>query len=182
MKKNEMIALCGIFVAVMMVLGYIESLLPLPGGYGFKIGLSNSVLLISLYWLGIPVSFILMLVKVLLGALMFASSKLIYALSGGILSMIAMTLMIYGVKGVRLGLACWRRDAGQVLMAMMIIPSAGLTTLMAVLIVVGVVMGAITGTAAKLLLRHLPYARKKALGFLQDDSRSPGDAGAEHVD
>jgi heptaprenyl diphosphate synthase len=184
MKKNEMIALCGMFVAVMMVLGYIESLLPLPGGYGFKIGLSNSVLLISLYWLGIPVSFILMLVKVLLGALMFASSKLIYALSGGILSMIAMTLMIYGVKGVSpigAGIAgAVMHNVGQVLMAMIIIPSAGLTTLMAVLIVVGVVMGAITGTAAKLLMRHLPYARKKALGLSQDDSRSPGDAGAEH--
>ena len=47
-----------------MILGYIESLFPVIVGVpGIKIGLSNSVLMLSLYWLGIPFSFMLMLAR-----------------------------------------------------------------------------------------------------------------------
>ena len=63
-KQTNRLAMSAMFVAVMMVLSYIESLFPVGGVPGMKIGLAKSVLLLSLYWLGITISVQLMIVKV----------------------------------------------------------------------------------------------------------------------
>ena len=53
----EKVALSGLLLAIMLILGYIESLIPpivpIPG---VKLGLSNGVLLFSLYLLNIPMT------------------------------------------------------------------------------------------------------------------------------
>ena len=96
--KTYRLALSALFVSVMMVLGYIESMIPIGSIPGIKLGLSNSVLLLSLYWLGIPTSFMLMLVKVLLSGFLFGNPLAMqYALGGGIVSMIAMILIAVSV-------------------------------------------------------------------------------------
>ena len=61
--KTRLLAVSAMLVTVMLVLGYLESLIPM-GIPGIKLGLSNSVLLLSLYWFGIPETLILMVVKV----------------------------------------------------------------------------------------------------------------------
>ena len=66
------IALSALLIAVMLILGYIESLIPLGPVPGIKLGLSNSVLLLGLCWLGIPATFVLMFAKVLLSGLLFS--------------------------------------------------------------------------------------------------------------
>ena len=57
----EKVALSGLLLAIMLILGYIESLIPpivpIPG---VKLGLSNGVLLFSLYLLNIPMTLVLM--------------------------------------------------------------------------------------------------------------------------
>ena len=71
MNRTRKLTLAGVLVSVMLVLGYLESLLPVSGVPGIKLGLSNCVLLLSLYWLGTGVSFEMMVVKnVLLGLLL----------------------------------------------------------------------------------------------------------------
>ncbi len=153
------------FVAVMLVLGYIESLIPIGGIPGIKLGLSNSVLLLSLYWLGIPVSIQLMIIKVVLSGITFSGvNAMMYALAGGVLSMLAMILMIYVIRDVSsigAGIAGGvMHNVGQVALAMIVLRTTSLLTYMAILIAVGAVMGGITGTVVKLLKAHLPgYAR-----------------------
>ena len=49
--KTRLLAVSAMLVTVMLVLGYLESLIPM-GIPGIKLGLSNSVLLLSLYWFG----------------------------------------------------------------------------------------------------------------------------------
>ena len=60
------IALSALLIAVMLILRYISSIIPLGPVPGIKLGLSNSVLLLGLCWLGIPATFVLMFAKVLL--------------------------------------------------------------------------------------------------------------------
>lgn len=53
-KRNRFstrnIALCGLLTAMMLVLGFIESLLPVATAVpGVKLGLSNGVLMFALY-------------------------------------------------------------------------------------------------------------------------------------
>ncbi len=52
MKNTQRLSLGALLLAVMLVLGYLESLIPLTGMPGVKPGLSNCVLMFSLEWLG----------------------------------------------------------------------------------------------------------------------------------
>ena len=63
MKKTQQMALAGLLTSVMLVLGYIESLLPVSPVPGIKLGLANCVLLLALNWLGARTSFAIMVMK-----------------------------------------------------------------------------------------------------------------------
>ena len=130
-----------------------------------KIGLANSVLLLSLYWLGIVISIQLMIVKVFLSAFMFGGfMALPYSLAGGVLSLAVMIILIYLVKGVSpvgVGVAgAVAHNAAQVGVAMLVLQTSQLVYYMAILIAVAIVTGMLTGTVAKLLMYYLPKERK----------------------
>jgi heptaprenyl diphosphate synthase len=173
MRNAMKITLPAMLLAVMLVLGYIEKLLAIAGPVpGIKLGLSNGVLLICLYWLGIPASIMLMLGKVGLMALMFGSQPVTIAmsLSGGVLSMLGMIGMVYLIKGVSpVGagiLGGVLHNIGQVVFYMLI-AHINLLYYLAILVLVGAVMGAITGTVANTLMRFLPYERRVTLGIVR---------------
>lgn len=171
-KKVNKLALGAMLLSVMMVLGFVESLVPISGIPGIKIGLSNSVLLLSLYWLGIPVSVQLMLMKVLLSAFLFGGvSAIPYSMAGGVLSLLVMILLIYVFKGfspIGAGVAgAVMHNLGQILMAMIILQIPQLLYYLAILTVIAIFTGALTGTVAKLLMKHLPYEQKRILGQTQ---------------
>ncbi|MEG0145208.1 MAG: Gx transporter family protein, partial [Clostridia bacterium] len=54
MKDTRNLALSALLVAIMLILGYIENMIPTGPVPGIKLGLSNGVLLLAIYWLGIP--------------------------------------------------------------------------------------------------------------------------------
>lgn len=189
MRNAMKVTLPAMLLAVMLVLGYIERLLAIAGPVpGIKLGLANGVLLISLYWLGIPASVLLMLGKVGLTALMFGSQPVTIAmsLSGGVVSMLGMIVMVYLIKGISpVGagiLGGVLHNIGQVVFYMLI-AHINLLYYLAILVVVGAVMGGITGTVAGSLMRFLPYERRVALGIVRkktsaeealDAQRNPG--------
>ena len=65
MKSTHRLTLGALLLAVMLVLGYVESLIPLTGMPGVKVGLSNCVLMLSLDWLGGGMTLALLAGKVL---------------------------------------------------------------------------------------------------------------------
>lgn len=153
------LALAALLVTVMLMLGYVESLVP-TGVPGIKLGLSNSVLILALVWLGVPWAVGLMLAKVLLSGFLFSGvGAMLYALAGGVLSLAAMCLL-YRMKGLSLVTVAVAgavlHNVGQVCMAMLILKTAGLVYYMGVLMLVGVVTGFVTGTAAKILVKRIP--------------------------
>ena len=88
MKNTQRLSLGALLLAVMLVLGYLESLIPLTGMPGVKPGLSNCVLMLSLGWLGGGMTLALMAGKVLLSGLLFGSPfSMLYALAGGLCSL-----------------------------------------------------------------------------------------------
>jgi len=172
-KGTQRLALSALFVSIMLVLGYLESLFSLGPIPGIKLGLSNSVLLLCLYWLGVPTSVLLMLAKVFLSGFLFGSLNTIqYSLAGGVVSMLGMIAMTHGLRGVSpvgagvVGGAL--HNVGQVLMAMLTLQTASLLYYMAVLVFVGAVMGGITGSVVVSLKRFLPYDRRQRFGFVQN--------------
>jgi len=157
------IAQCGLLTAMMLVLGFIESLLPVAAGVpGIKLGLSNGVLLFALYMLDAPTAFVLMLLKVLLSGLLFGGvSAMMYALAGGVASMLGMILL----KKLRFSLitvsmlGAVLHNLGQVVLAMIILETDQLLYYMAILLFVGLACGAVTGVAAKATIGHMKKLR-----------------------
>lgn len=159
-KSVQGIALCGLLASAMLILGYFESMLPpIPGVVGAKLGLANSVLLYGLYTLGTGTTFILMLIKVLLSGVLFGGvSAMAYSLAGGLLSLLLM-LVAKRMKGISMVgvsmVGAVAHNIGQVLMAMLILGTSALISYLAVLMVIGLVTGLLTGTAAQQVMKHL---------------------------
>ena len=158
-SRVRKLALSALLTVVMLVLGYVESLVP-TGVPGIKLGLSNSVLLFAIYTLGIPTAFLLMAVKVLLSGFLFSGvNAMLYAFAGGLLSMLVMSLL-YRLKGFHIVTVAMAgavmHNVGQVALAMLMLETPRLLYYMAVLMLVGLVTGFLTGNAAKLLLRRIP--------------------------
>ncbi len=158
-KQGRRLALSALLVAVMLMLGYVESLIP-TGIPGVKLGLSNSVLILAICWLGIPAAFALMFAKILLSAFLFSGvGAMLYALAGGLLSLTAMCLLC---RGGRFGLVATAvagavlHNVGQVAAAMLILKTDGLVWYMGVLMLVGLAMGFVTGTVAQILDKRIP--------------------------
>ncbi len=178
MKQTRKLAFSAVLVSIMLVLGYLESFLPVSPVPGIKLGLSNSVLIISLYWLGVPLSYQIMIVKnVLLGLLLGNPMMIAYSLSGGVLSLALMSLLYKrrGISQIGVGIVGGvMHNIGQVALAMVILQTPSLIFYLGLLMPAGAVMGFITGTVAKTLARHLPPIKVLDTRFnTQMEEKSP---------
>ena len=158
-KRAQRVALCGILLALMLVLGLVESMIPVGGGIpGIKLGLSNSVLIFAVYMLDIPTAYVLMALKVTLASMMYAGfGAFPYALAGGVLSVTAMALFsrVRGMHPVTVSMVGGvMHNVGQVVMAMVMLNTARLMYYLAILMLVGLGTGALTGICAHQVMRH----------------------------
>lgn len=153
------VAVCGMLLALMLVLGFVESQLPVTAGIpGIKLGLSNGVLIFAVYMLNVPTAYLLMVLKVLLSGMLFGNpSAMMYAFAGGLLSLTVMCLLsrmkdLSPVVVSMVGGLC--HNVGQVLLAMIILNTPKLVYYMAILMAVGLVTGLATGLAANGIIRR----------------------------
>ncbi len=155
--KARKIARFGLLIGLALVLGYVESLLPIaPGLPGVKLGLGNTVLLFGLYMLGEKETVWLMLGKVLLSGLLFGSpSAYLFSLAGGACSLCAMLgvkrIPDMGLAGVSIsGAVC--HNLGQMAVAALVIGTAPVLSYLPILLVSAIITGMLTGVAAKATL------------------------------
>lgn len=158
--STRQMALCSMLLTLMLVLSWEESLFPpLMGIPGIKLGLSNGVLIFAVYMLSLPTAWVLMLLKVLLSALFLGSvAALPYALAGGVLSLLFMSLLsrVRWIHPITVSIVGGiMHNAGQILMAMIVLHTMQLMYYMAVLMLSGILFGALTGISATLVMKHL---------------------------
>ena len=160
MKKTKRLVLLAMLTAVAMILSYVESLLPSVGIPGVKMGLANIAVIFALFRFGWKEAAALSLVRVVLVSLLFGSvGAMLYSLAGAVLSLAVMALLrridrfsTVGISGAG-GVA---HNAGQILMAMLILQTKQLLGYLPVLAVSGIAGGVLTGLAAALLIRRIP--------------------------
>ena len=157
--STRRLSLSAMLLAVMLLLGYIESLFPVAGLPGVKLGLSNGVLLASLHLFGFWHSVLLMLGKVLLSALLFGGiAPMLYALAGGIVSVTGMWLAMrprleLSSAGTGIvGAIC--HNMAQLALATAVVETKELAYYGGILLASGALTGAATGIAAGQVLRH----------------------------
>lgn len=160
MKKTKRLVLLAMLTAVAMILSYVESLLPSVGIPGVKMGLANIAVIFALFRFGWKEATALSLVRVVLVSLLFGSvGAMLYSLAGAVLSLAVMALLRridrFSTVGISVagGVA---HNAGQILMAMLILQTKQLLGYLPVLAISGIAGGVLTGLAAALLIRRIP--------------------------
>ena len=148
-------------VALALVFGYIEHLVPFPIGiYGIKLGLANLVVVVMLYSFKWYTALSVNLVRIFISFLLFGSAtSLIYSLCGGILSFCLMLLISslkkpsFSVIGVSIcgGVA---HNIGQICAAVLLLDELRIAFYLPVLIIVGAITGTVIGLVARPILKH----------------------------
>lgn len=158
MKKT---AYLGLFLALALICSYIESLIPFYFGIpGVKLGLTNIVVILMLYYMGAKSAFAVSMLRILLAGFLFGNMfSILYSLAGGILSFLCMVLLkrtgrlkIISVSAAG-GMA---HNLGQILTAAATVENMNLLFYYPVLLIAGILTGILIGIAAQEILLRLP--------------------------
>ena len=163
MKRTSVrrLALLAILTAIALTIFVVEAQFPLPVPVpGMKLGLSNVVTLFALSVFGWKEALAILLVRVFLGNLVTGQMmSLFYSLAGGLLSFACMALILRILKkdqiwvaGVTGGIT---HNIGQMAVAVFVTRTTALLAYLPVLILCGIVTGALTGLVAQLLIQKL---------------------------
>lgn len=163
MKKTAQL---GFFLALALILSYVESLIPLSFGIpGIKLGLPNLIVLLLLQRGDVGEAACVNFLRILLSGFLFGNLyAVLYALSGGVFSFCAMLLgkrmHCFSVVGVSV-LGGVFHNIGQILVAMFVVETVYVGYYIPFLIVAGTVTGATLGIVAAEIA---PYLRNAAAG------------------
>ncbi len=154
----------GFFLAVALILSYIEALIPFSFGIpGIKLGLPNLVVIMLLYRNGTRDALLVNLARIFLAGFLFSSLyAILYALAGAVLSFLAMLIGkragCFSAVGVSV-LGGVFHNIGQTVVAMFVVETFSIAFYAPFLIVAGTVTGALLGMTAVIVEPYL--ARKQ---------------------
>lgn len=161
-RKVKRMALMGLLFALAMALSFLESLLPalpmLPPG--IRLGLSNIVTMYALFVLGPVSGYTIAILKALFVLLTRGAVAAAMSAAGGVFSVTIMLLLslLPGIKEQYLLLSVFggaAHNIGQLVMARFIINNQYVWYYFPVLLAAGLLMGAITGMALRVVLPYL---------------------------
>ena len=158
----------GMMLAFALILGYVETLIPMPIGIpGIKLGLANLAVLLTLYQSGVRKAFLIDVLRIFLSGFLFGSLYgILYSLAGGLLSFLVMAaakkLRCFGISGVSMAGGVFH-NVGQIAMAAFVVETRGLYYYLPPLLIAGVITGFLNGTLGGQILSRIPgpYYRKK---------------------
>ena len=153
---------CAVLTALALALSVAEGLVPLTILFplpGLRLGLANLVNVVGLYTVGAAGTIAVGLIRIVMVGFTFSNpGSMLYALSGGVLSLAAMALAKkmdwFDKTGVSiLGGVC--HNIGQLSMAAWITGTASVFSYLPVLLVAGVITGAVIGLLGGLVTERI---------------------------
>ena len=150
-------ACLGIFSAVAIILGYVESLVPVFAGIpGIKLGLANLGVLFILKKYSFREAALISVVRILVIGFMFGNLfSILYSLAGGILSFLVMLLLkrIKGFSMIGISIAGGvSHNIGQIAVAMCVLENTKLLYYLPVLMIAGMITGILIGEVSRKIL------------------------------
>ena len=162
MKKmtTKKTAQLGVYIALAMILSYVESLIPFSFGIpGIKLGLTNVVTVIMMYTYGIPGALGVAVLRAVLSGFMFGNAfSIIYSVAGCVLSFIFMYILkktnhfaiisVSAAGGVM-------HNVGQLIVAANVVKTYSVIYYAPVLIIAGVFTGIIIGIVSDEIVKRI---------------------------
>ena len=161
-NKVKKIAFCGLILALALIAGYVESMVPVAVAIpGIKLGAANSVILILLYMVGVKEAYFVNITRVMLAGFLFGSmSSILYSLSGAVLSMLLMTLLKktdrFSISGVSMVGGVFH-NVGQLMMAAWVLETTAVWYYLPVLIISGSITGLLIGFLTGEICKRIAY-------------------------
>ena len=153
-------AYLGLFSAVAIILGYVESLIPVFAGIpGIKLGLANLVTIIALQKLDLRATVVISVGRIILSNVLFGNmAVLLYSLVGAACSILILTALkkcrLFGLVGFCVAGAVFH-NLGQILVAVCVMENVRIFYYMFILLITGTVAGVAIGLLASFLLKNI---------------------------
>ncbi len=164
-NKSKKIAFLGCCTAIALVLAYIEVLMPplFTAVPGIKLGLPNIAIIFVLYRYGLPSSAAVSFVRIVIVSMLFGNPlTFAYSVAGAFLSLAGMAILkklnFLSTVGVSVAGGVLH-NVGQILMAMLLLDTAGLGYYLIVLTVTGTISGILIGLCGGLAVKRVPNIR-----------------------
>ena len=159
MKMKRKTALYGLMIALAFIFSYIESLFPVVGIPGVKLGLANLVVLVTLVLLRPRDALAISFLRILLVGFTFGSpASMLYSLAGGLVSLGVMILCRRTEKFSILGVSIAggvSHNLAQLAVAAAVLRTPQIVWYLPVLLLSGLLTGALIGVVARLCLPKL---------------------------
>nr|WP_296156185.1 Gx transporter family protein [uncultured Blautia sp.] len=148
--NQKKIAYMGLFAAIAIIFGYVESLIPFFAGIpGIKLGLANLAVLFILEKYTWKEAVLVSMVRILVIGFMFGNMfSILYSMAGAALSLTVMTFMKKTSGFSLLGISVAggvSHNIGQLIVAALIVENKSLLYYAPVLIISGVITGLLIG-------------------------------------
>ena len=153
-KLTQMSMLLALALVIFIIESALPPLAPIPG---IKMGLANIITLISLKWLGKRETFVILLLRILLGVIFTGNMmSIIYSLSGGIMCFVVMSAVIAKIKPLWLVSVCGAvaHNTAQILAAVAITRVVQIAMYLPILILSGIITGIFTGAIAAAVIKR----------------------------
>lgn len=157
---NKAVALCGVFIALALILSYLENLVPVTFVVpGIKLGLANLVTIITLIKLGFKPALIVSTGRIILSGILFGNvTIIIYSLAGAFLSIVCMLIVskikLFTVTGISVCGAI-AHNVGQIIVAAFIMENAKILYYLLVLVATGTIAGFLIGIIAGNIIKNI---------------------------
>lgn len=153
-------AFYGMFLALALVAGYIEQLIPVNLGVpGVKLGLANIVTMLLLYIAGVPAACLISALRIVLSGFLFGSGfAMVYSAAGVAMSMLVMALLKKTKKFSSVGVSVAGgifHNVGQIIVAMLVLETKALAYYLPILILSGLAAGILIGILSGILTKRL---------------------------
>ena len=158
--RKKAVAYFGMFLALALILSYVESLVPISLGIpGVKLGLANLITVIVLYRIGAREAFLLSLLRVTIAGFLFGNLfAILYSMAGACASLAVMVLLkrigTFSIIGVSIAGGVFH-NMGQLVVAMLVLQSVSLVYYFAVLMIAGLVTGFLIGVLSLETMKRL---------------------------
>lgn len=159
---SRKISINAMFTAFAVILSYIETFIPVAGIPGVKLGLANFAIVLALYMLGSKNAITINVVRILIiGAFFGNLFSICFSIAGAVISFIPMALLKHTGKVSMITVAITGgvfHNIGQIFVASLVVDTYSVFSYVPVLIISGIVTGAIIG-----ILTSIVYGRTKTI-------------------
>ena len=158
--RTKKITTIGILTSLALILSYVESQIPafvaIPG---MKLGLTNIVVLTTLYILDVRSAMLINVIRIIIVAILFGSAmSFAFSFVGGMLSTIVMILLKKSGRMKIIGVSAAggiTHNVGQILTAMVLLGTKAIAWYLPVLWISGIFSGVVIGIIGGLVTARL---------------------------